>query len=56
MIVFRVSDFIDLTLNVFELFFLLCSSIILAFLSFCKLAFVKFLLSKDAIFSCLVFL
>ena len=51
-------NFHDLSLNVFVLFFLECvGSSIKAFLSFCALAFVRFLFySKDAFFIYLIFL
>ena len=53
-IVNRVSYFIDLTLNVFLVFFLAC--FLWSFLSFCMLAFVGFLsLSRDVIFMLSVF-
>ena len=52
----RVFDSIDLTLNIFELSFLVYFSFLSAFLSPCVLAIVGFLLlSKDAIFMLLRF-
>ena len=50
-IFYQVSYFIDLALNVFLFFFLVCVSSLWAFLRFCILAFVGFLiLSRNAIF------